>query len=42
MLVIDTAARAATSAEIPVSILTATIGAPFFVMLLRKTGGSWI
>lgn len=42
MLVIDTVARAATSAEIPVSILTATIGAPFFIFLLRKTGGTWL
>ncbi|MDR1971550.1 MAG: iron ABC transporter permease [Treponema sp.] len=42
MLIIDTAARAATAAEIPVSILTATIGAPFFMLLLRKTGGGWL
>jgi len=40
MIVIDTIARAATAAEIPVSILTALIGAPFFVILLRKTGGA--
>ncbi|GKH48113.1 iron ABC transporter permease [Anaerotruncus sp. AF02-27] len=40
MVVIDTAARAATAAEIPVSILTALIGAPFFILLLRKTGGA--
>lgn len=40
MIVIDTIARAATSAEIPVSILTALVGAPFFVLLLRKTGGA--
>ncbi|MEM1484154.1 iron ABC transporter permease [Oscillospiraceae bacterium PP1C4] len=40
MVIIDTAARAATAAEIPVSILTALIGAPFFIMLLRKTGGA--
>lgn len=40
MIVIDTIARAATHAEIPVSILTALIGAPFFVLLLRKTGGA--
>lgn len=40
MVVIDTVARAATVAEIPVSILTALIGAPFFVVLLRKTGGT--
>ena len=39
MLVIDTVARSATAAEIPVSILTAVIGAPFFIGLLRKTGG---
>lgn len=39
MLVIDTIARAATAAEIPLSILTAIIGAPFFIGLLRKTGG---
>ena len=39
MLVIDTIARTATSSEIPVSILTAVIGAPVFIILLRKTGG---
>ena len=37
MVVIDTASRAA---EIPVSILTAIIGAPFFIILLRRTGGA--
>ena len=40
MVGIDTASRAATAAEIPVSILTAIIGAPFFIILLRKTGGA--
>ena len=40
MVAIDTASRAATAAEIPVSILTAIIGAPFFILLLRKTGGA--
>ncbi len=39
MLVIDTVARCVTASEIPVSILTAVIGAPFFIALLRKTGG---
>lgn len=39
MVIIDTAARCLTAAEIPVSILTAVIGAPFFIILLRKTGG---
>lgn len=41
MAVIDTFARSASSAEIPISILTAIIGAPVFISLLRKTGGVW-
>lgn len=41
MLIMDTFARSATAAEIPLSILTAIIGAPFFILLLRKTGGAW-
>lgn len=40
MLVIDTVARSATTAEIPISILTSVIGAPCFMLLLRKTGGA--
>ena len=39
MLAIDTVARCAMASEIPVSILTAVIGAPFFIILLRRTGG---
>ena len=39
MLATDTAARCVTASEIPVSILTAVIGAPVFILLLRKTGG---
>lgn len=39
MVVIDTLARSATAAELPISILTAVIGAPFFIILLRRTGG---
>lgn len=39
MVIIDTIARSATAAEIPISILTAVVGAPFFIILLRKTGG---
>lgn len=39
MIIIDTLARSVTAAEIPVSILIAVIGAPFFIGLLRKTGG---
>lgn len=41
LLIIDTLARSLTAAEIPLSILTAIVGAPFFAYLLRKTGGSW-
>ncbi|MFV0496624.1 MAG: FecCD family ABC transporter permease [Candidatus Fimivivens sp.] len=40
MVAIDTLARSATAAEIPISILTAVIGAPFFIALLRRTGGT--
>ena len=39
MLAIDTAARSLTASEIPASILTSIIGAPFFIFLLRRTGG---
>ena len=39
LLLIDTVARAVTANEIPLSILTAMIGAPFFAALLRKTLG---
>ncbi|HPS75142.1 MAG TPA: iron ABC transporter permease [Oscillospiraceae bacterium] len=39
MVAVDTVARSASAAEIPVSILTAVIGAPFFIFLMRKSGG---
>jgi iron complex transport system permease protein len=39
LLLIDTIARSATAAELPISILTAIVGAPVFIILLRKTGG---
>ncbi len=42
MLAIDTLARCASTSEIPVSILTAVIGAPFFILLLRKSGGVFL
>ena len=41
LLVIDTLARSVTATEIPLSILTAIIGAPIFAILLHKTGGAW-
>lgn len=40
MTIVDTIARSATSVEIPISILTAIIGAPFFILLLRRFGGN--
>jgi len=39
LLLIDTLARSATAAELPISILTAILGAPVFIVLLRRTGG---
>lgn len=39
MVIVDTVARSATAEEIPVSILTAIIGAPFFILLMRRKGG---
>lgn len=39
MLTVDTIARSVSAAEIPVSILTAIIGAPFFIFLMRRNGG---
>lgn len=39
MILVDTAARSISPTEIPVSVLTAIIGAPVFIALLRKTGG---
>ncbi|MBQ6314816.1 MAG: iron ABC transporter permease [Mogibacterium sp.] len=39
MIAVDTVARSISAAEIPVSILTAIIGAPFFIMLMRRSGG---
>lgn len=41
LLFIDDIARTATAGEIPLGILTAIIGAPFFGYLLRKTHGTW-
>jgi iron complex transport system permease protein len=39
MVIVDTVARSMTAAEIPVSILTAIVGAPFFIVLMRRSGG---
>ena len=41
LLVVDTAARSLAAAEIPLGILTAFIGAPFFVWLLARGRRGW-
>lgn len=41
MVLIDTLARTITASEVPISVLTALLGAPFFIVLLRRTGGNW-
>jgi iron complex transport system permease protein len=42
MLIIDDLARNLTSAEIPLGILTAIIGAPFFAYLLSRRSAGWL
>ncbi len=39
MMLVDMAARTISPKEIPVSVITAVIGAPFFIYLLRRKGG---
>ena len=39
LIAVDTAARSMVSQEIPISILTAIVGAPFFIILMRRKGG---
>ena len=41
LVLIDTLARTITASEIPISVLTALLGAPIFIVLLRRTGGNW-
>lgn len=38
MMLVDTAARSLSPKEIPISILTAILGAPVFIYLLRRSG----
>jgi iron complex transport system permease protein len=42
LLSVDDVARSATSLDLPLGILTALIGAPFFVVLLVKAGRQWL
>lgn len=39
LAIVDTAARSLSASEFPISILTAIIGAPFFIYLMRRTEG---
>jgi iron complex transport system permease protein len=41
LLLIDDVARSVSVSEIPLGVLTALIGAPFFAYLLRKTRTAW-
>ncbi|TVX89776.1 FecCD family ABC transporter permease [Paenibacillus agilis] len=41
LLITDTLARSVTGSEIPLSILSSLLGVPFFIYLLRRTGGIW-
>ena len=41
MMIIDDVARTLTMAEIPLGILTGIVGAPVFVLLLRRSRSDW-
>jgi iron complex transport system permease protein len=41
LLAIDDIARSVAAVEIPIGILTAIVGAPYFAYLLRRTSGTW-
>jgi iron complex transport system permease protein len=41
LLFIDDLARTVSSGEIPLGILTATVGAPVFALVLRKSSLGW-
>lgn len=41
LLLIDTAARSMAGVEVPLGILTAILGAPFFLFLLLRAGSGW-
>lgn len=41
LLIVDTLARTMVQAEIPLGIVTALVGAPFFAFLLARSGRGW-
>lgn len=42
LLLVDDVCRTATSLDLPLGILTALVGAPFFVVLLVRAGRQWL
>jgi iron complex transport system permease protein len=42
LLAVDDVARSLTALDLPLGILTALIGAPFFVLLLARLGRAWL
>jgi iron complex transport system permease protein len=42
LLVADDIARSAASFEIPIGILTSVVGIPFFIVLLKRSGKTWL
>jgi iron complex transport system permease protein len=42
LLLIDDVTRTLTTVEIPIGILTALIGVPFFLYLLKKSKEVWV
>ena len=41
LVAVDTVARSVSSAEIPLGVLTALIGAPVFAALIRRGAAGW-
>ena len=42
MLAVDTLARTISAVEVPLGILTAVVGAPFFLWLLARGRRAWV
>lgn len=42
LIVADDIARSAASFEIPIGILTSVVGIPFFIILLKRSGKTWL
>ena len=41
LLIVDTLCRSLFTFEVPVSIITTLVAAPYFILLLRRIGGGW-